>query len=152
MTGKLDLYKAFYNASWANPPASFPEAAMKYLADDFKNLDPDGKVLMDRAGWIGMSQMLVTSIAGFKSVITSMKEVEDGVVVTAHFEGTHTSDLDLSALGAGVSKASGKHIVWPDATNKFTIEGDKITGVQGLAGAGREAFLAPLGVKMPAAS
>jgi len=152
MTGKLDLYKAYYDASWTNPPASFVEAGMQYLADDFRQIDADGKVTGDRAAWIGMGQMLMAAFSDIKSVISDMQEVEDGVIVTNHFEGTHTGDLDLSMLGAGVVKASGKYIVWSETTNKFMIEGDKITGIKTIAGGGTAKFLETLGVKMPSAS
>ncbi len=68
-----------------------------------------------------------------------------------HFEGTHTGDLDMSPLGVGVIPASGKHIVWPDADVKITVEGGKIVqeephgDYRGLA-----AFLEPLGVTVGA--
>jgi hypothetical protein len=150
MTGNLDLYNAFVKEAWANPPVSNAAAAQKYLADDFKLLDPDGTPTMDKRGFVAMGQMLFQAFTGFKYVVTDTREAEGGVLVTGHFEGTHTGDLDLSALGAGVVPASGEKIVWPDATNKWTIVDGKMVSSQPVKGGGIEAFLAPLGVTQTA--
>jgi hypothetical protein len=70
--------------------------------------------------------------------------------MSGHFEGTHTGDLDLSAIGIGVIPASGKKIVWPEASEKITVEGDKIIRMEPYAGAsGMQAWLAALGVELP---
>jgi hypothetical protein len=75
---------------------------------------------------------------------------EDSALMTGHFEGTHTGDFDLSAMGLGVIPASGKKVVWPDATIKWIVKDDKIVGNENAGGsAGLEGFLAPLGVKPP---
>ncbi len=68
--------------------------------------------------------------------------------MTGHFEGTHTGDLDLSAMGLGVIPASGKKIVWPEASAKLTIEDGKIVRMEPYAGAaGLKAWLAALGIE-----
>jgi hypothetical protein len=150
MTSKLDLYKAYYTAAWANPPDSLDEAAKMYISDDFKSLDPSGKPDQDRATWLATGRLLASALTDFKSVSSGMREEGDGVIVTAHFEGTHTKDLDLSAMGLGVVPASGKKIVWPDSEYKFTVVGDKIVSVQPIGeNGGTAAFLEPLGIKMP---
>jgi predicted ester cyclase len=152
MGSKLDIYKEFIEAAWANPPASLMEANMTYLSDDFHNFDVDGKVLMNKEAYIGMTQLLVDAFKDFTVVYGDLREEGDSVIADYHFEGIHTSELDLSAMGLGVIPASGKKIIWPEATNEFKIEGDKIVSIKphGDSG-GMEDFLEPLGVKLPTA-
>ena len=150
MGSKVDVYKAFHEASVADPPASITEANETYLSDDFQNLDQDGNVIMDRQTYIGMTQILTNAFKDFTAVIGDTREEGDSVLVTYHFEGTHTSDLDLSAMGMGVVPASGKKIVWPEGTSEFKIEGDKIVSIKPYGDSGgMESFLAPLGVTLP---
>ena len=148
MNSKKDVINAWVEESWRNPPASIKEAGEKYFSDDFQNVDKDGNVVGNKDAYIGLGLACATSFTGFKAVISDLQEVSDGVIMTNHFEGTHTSNFDLSAMGLGVIPPSGKKIVWADAKSKFTVEGDKITGIQEISG-GLEWFLAPLGVKLP---
>ncbi|UCC52490.1 MAG: ester cyclase [Anaerolineaceae bacterium] len=150
MSNNLDLYHAFYEESWANPPSSIMEANEKYLSSDFQTLDMDGNVQMDRVAYLGMSQLLFSAFEDFKSVISDARQEGDNVILTSHFEGTHTGDLDLSALELGVIPASGKRIVWPEATTKWTFEGSQIASIQAMDDAGGVGpFLAALGVTPP---
>ena len=152
MTSKTDLYKKYEEEAWANPPASLAAAGETYLSDDFKNYDQDGNVVADKQGYISMSQLLVSAFKDMKAVNGDMHEEGDSVIVSYHFEGIHTGDLDLSALGMGVIPASGKKIVWPEDTAEFEIQGDKIVSVKPYGDSkGIEAFLAPLGVEIPSA-
>lgn len=150
MGSKLDFYNRYYDASWSNPPASLIEANEKYLSDDFHNLDKDGNIEGNKEAYIGMSQLLFASFEDFEFVKSDIREVDDGVILTGHFEGKHTGDLDFSALGLGVIPASGKKIVWPESRNKFIIVDDKIVGIQALdENGGVAAFMKALGVEMP---
>ena len=152
MSSKLDVYKAYTEAAWANPPSSVMEASETYLSEDFQNFDKNGNVLGDKAAYIGMNQLIAAAFKDFKVVYSDVHEEGDNVIVSYHFEGTHAGDLDLSALGLGVIPASRKKIVWPEATNEFKIEGNKIVSIKphGDSG-GIEDFLEPLGVEMPSA-
>jgi predicted ester cyclase len=150
MGSKLDLYNAYIQASWANPPSSMVEANMTYLSDDYKAYDKDGNVVMDKAAYVGMGQLLSAAFPDIKAVYGDAREEGDSVIVTYHFEGTQTGDFDLSAMGLGVIPASGKRIVWPDEAVEFEIRGDKIVGNRPYGdSAGVETFLAVLGVKPP---
>jgi predicted ester cyclase len=152
MSSILDVYKAYYEASWANPPSSLIEANETYLSEDFQNLDQDGNVVMDKQAYIGMTHLLAAAFKDFKAVYSDLRQKGDSVIVSFHFEGTHTGDLDLSAMGLGVIPASGKKIVWPEDSSEFKIEGDKIVSIKPYGDSrGIEAFLAPLGVKIPSA-
>ena len=149
MTSKADIVKAYYDLSWSNPPASLMESIATYISDDFKSLDEDGNVIMTKEMFIGMTQLLANAFKDFKSVYSDVHEEGDEVIMTYHFEGTHTGDFDMSAMGMGVIPASGKKIVWPEAKSKWRVEGDKIVSEQ--SSGGMESFLAPLGVELPAA-
>jgi len=151
MTSIIDRYNAYYEASWANPPSSIIEANKAYLSEDFQNLDKDGNVLMDKETYINSGGLLYTAFKEFKYVISDMREDADSVIVTGHFEGVHVADLDLSAFGAGIIPASGKTIVWPDVTSKFTFSGDKLVSITNLEITGLDWFLKPLGLKLPSA-
>jgi predicted ester cyclase len=152
MSTKLEVYKAYYDASWANPPASVMEANETYLSDDFQILDKDGNVVMDKQAYLGLNQLLSAAFKDFKAVYSDLREDGDNVIVSYHFEGTHTGDFDLSAMGLGVLPASGKKIVWPEESSEFKIKGEKIVRItpRGDSG-GMESFLAGLGVTPPSA-
>jgi len=152
MGSKLDVYNAYEEMAWSNPPASMIEALSKYFADDFQSFDQGGTVVMDKKAYIGMVHLLLTAFKDFKAVVSDRSEVSEGVIVSSHFEGTHTSDLDLSAMGIGVVPASGKKIVWPETRNLFEINNDKIVSIKPLdESGGMNSFLEPLGVKLQAA-
>jgi predicted ester cyclase len=145
MTSKLDVVKA-----WLAQPISDNEARMAYIAEDFQNVDRDGNVVMDKAGLAGMGHMMLASFDDYDYKASEVREEGDAVIMTGHFEGTHTADIDLSLLGAGVVPASGKKIVWPEWSTKITVGQAKITRMEPYGeGGGMEAFLAPLGVKPP---
>ena len=145
---KVDVIKAWQTAAWANPPASTMEANQKYLSDDYKSLDRNGNVIMDKKMMLGMTQLLFSAFKDFKAVVNELREEGDGVLMKFQWEGTQTGDFDLSAMGLGVVPASGKRIVWPEASTKFLVEGDQVVGEKEISG-GMEWFLTPLGVKMP---
>jgi predicted ester cyclase len=150
MTSKVDFIKSFLDQAWANPPSSNEEAGMNSYSDDFQYLDIDGNVVTDKAGYIGMGQMMFGSFDDFHWVLKELREEGGGVIMTGHFEGTHTGDLDLSAMGAGVFPASGKKVVWPEASVKFEVSGDKINSVAEYGGeGGLEAFLAAVRAASP---
>ena len=152
MSSKVDVYMAYYEASWVNPPLSNVEALKTYLSDDFQSFDKDGNVVMNKEAQIGMTQLLMAAFKDFKAVNSDVREEGDSVIVSYHFEGTHMEDLDLSAMGMGVVPASGKKIVWPEASSEFKIEGDKIASIKPYGdSSGIEEFLEPLGVKLPSA-
>ena len=151
MTSKVDLYKEYFEAAWANPPSSIVEASKTYISEDFQSLDKDGNVESNREAWAGEGQLMATAITDFKFVYSDIHEEDDSVIVIGQFEGVHTGDLDLSALGLGVIPASGKKIVVPSG-NRFKIEGDKIVSRQDYGDyGGTVAFLTALGVTPPTA-
>jgi predicted ester cyclase len=152
MTSRLDVYNRYVEETWADPPSSVIEANEKYLSEDFHTLDKNGNVEMDRQTYIGMTRLLEASFSDFRAVYSDTHEEGDNVVVTYHFEGTQTGDLDLSAMGLGVIPASGKRVVWPEDTVEFGIEGEKIVSIRSHGDTGgTAAFFEALGVELPEA-
>jgi hypothetical protein len=153
MSSNLDYIRAYFDEVWAN--GSTPETAMEWaethFSDDFQFLDKDGNVQMDRAGYIGFGHLLFASFDDLKFVHSDLRDDGDDVLVDSHWEGTFTSDFDLSAMGMGVIPASGKKIVWPESSSKWKIEGEKVVSIQDFSTGGVGEFLAPLGVKPPSA-
>lgn len=150
MTSKLEVVRNYLDAAWSNPPESLLQASITGIADDFVNVDEDGNVVMNKEAYIGMGQMMFTAFKDFRFVVADLREVDDGVLMTGHFAGTHTDDLDLSAMGLGVVPASGKKIDWDEVTVKWVLAGDQIAREEPYAGAtGIAAFLTPLGITLP---
>ena len=150
MGSKVEIIRAWHDESWANPPSSMVEAAEKYFSDDYQGLDNDGSVMMDKAAYIGMTQLMMKAFPDFKGVVHDLSEDDGDVIMTFHWEGTHTGDFDLSAMGLGVIPASGKKAATPESKTRFMVEGGKIVGNQPISG-GFEWLLAELGVTPPSA-
>ena len=145
MSSKLDVYKAYYEASKANPPSSNVKAVETYYSDDFQSLDKDGNVVMNKEAYVGMVQLLFTAFKDFEYLTSDLREEGDSVIVSGHFEGTHTGDFELSAMGMGVIPASGKRVFWPEDTIKITVEGDNVRRIDPQGDMGTiEEFLVPL--------
>lgn len=134
----------WHEESWANPPSSVVQAAEKFFSDDFKSLDKDGNVISGKAEFVASNKQLMEAFKDFKGVVHDISEVGDSVILTFHFEGTHTGDFDLSAMGLGVIPATGKKVVTPESKTRFMIEGDQIVSSQPISG-GFESLLAGIG-------
>jgi hypothetical protein len=140
MTSKLDVVK-----EWIDSPNDDAEERAVYLSDDFQSFNTDGNVVMNKEQWVGMNHMLIASFTNFKYVRSDLREEGDFVILSGHMQGTHTGDLDLSAMGMGVIPASGKEIVWPEEDSKITVEGGKIAKLEGTGDSGgMEDFIAAL--------
>jgi predicted ester cyclase len=148
VTSKADVVRKWEEESWVNPPSSTTEATEKYFSDDFRGLDKDGNVISDKAANVGMTHLLFNAFKDFKGVVHDIVEEDDSVKMTFHFEGTHTGDFDLSAMGMGVIPASGKRVVTAESITRFWVEGDQIVASQPISG-GFESLLAGIGAMPP---
>ena len=95
--------------------------AANLLADDFQNLDQDGNVALTKDGIVYLGRMMHAAFSDYDFVVSELSEEGDSFIITGRNEGDHTADLDLSAMGLGILPASGKKIVWPEASAKLTI-------------------------------
>ena len=147
MNSKMEIAKAW--AAAVGPDGDF-DAIANLLSDDFENLDQDGNVALTKEGFLNLWRMMNASFTKVGFVVTEMYEEGDHVILRGHNEGVHTADLDLTAMGFGILPASGKKIVWPEASTKLTIAGDKVKRLEPHAGAaGLMAFLSALGIELP---
>ena len=147
MTSKSDIVKEYAASIGIGGNI---EAVAAYVSDDFQNFDKDGSFVANKEMLLAGMRMFNHAFTDYGFVLKGIREESDFVIMSGHFEGTHTSDLDLSSMGIGVIPASGKKIVWPEASAKITIEGDKIIRMEPYAGAaGLQAWLAALGVEPP---
>jgi predicted ester cyclase len=150
MTNNAELVRSWYEESWNDPPRSNAEAADKYFSDDFRSVDQNGSVTMDKDAFVGMIPVMYKAFPDFTGVFSDVREEGDDVIITFHFEGTHQGELDLSALGLGVIPPSGKRIVWPDAQSRYRVSDGRIVQEQQID-SGFAWFLGPLGIDLPSA-
>lgn len=149
MKSKMEVAKA-WAAAIAPGNDTYLDDLANLLPDDFQNLDQDGNVALTRDGFLNLGRMMRAAFTDHGFVVTELYEEGDHVIIRGHNEGVHTADLDLSAMGIGILPASGKKIVWPEASAKLTIAGDKVKKLEPYAGAaGLKAFLSALGVELP---
>ena len=112
MSSKLDIVKAYTDLIRVG--GDMEAAVTVYFSDDFQNFDKDGSVALDKEGILNMTRMLSASLKDYGFVLTNLRDEGDFIIMTGHFQGTHTGDLDLSAMGLGVVPASGEKIDWPE--------------------------------------
>jgi hypothetical protein len=121
---KTELVKLAFNGD--GPEEGF------YLSDDFQWTDALGNPPMDRTSFLAMAQPLQSALPDISVVIDDVREDGDDAVVTSHYTGTFTNDLDLSSVGMGVIPATGKEIVLPSQRDRVSLDGDKISEIHNL--------------------
>jgi hypothetical protein len=84
---------------------------------------------MDKDSFGAMGSLLESAFPDMSLDIDGIQEAGDGLMVTSHFSGTFTNDLDLSAMGMGVIPATGKMVVFPSQRDKVSFDGDKISEI-----------------------
>jgi len=126
------------------------DAAAPYCADNFTYSGPVPKPVSVQE-WRGLAALFRTAFPDW-SFNARVERVEGDVVhVTAQVTGTHTGNLDLTALDIGIIPATGKSISLPQGTGRVTLEGDKVVNLHFdvVPGAGIPGILAQLGVEKP---
>lgn len=145
MPEKIEIVKRYAEAA-----SEDMELAFNYLADDFHSVDKDGNVVLTKEGFSNLGRMMLASFPDYVWKTTDIREEGDYVILSGHNEGTHTSDLDLTAMGVGIVNATGKKIVWPESVMKVSVEGGTIIQMEPYGGAaGLQGFLGALGVELP---
>lgn len=148
MNSKMEVANA-WAVAFAPDAGGDIDAIANLLSDDFQNLDQDGNVVLTKDGFLNLGRMMHAAFTDYGFVVSKLSEEGDYVIITGHNEGVHTADLDLSAMDLGILPASGKKIVWPEASAKLTIVGDKVKRLEPHAGpAGLKAFLSALGIEL----
>ncbi|MEJ2734812.1 MAG: nuclear transport factor 2 family protein [Anaerolineae bacterium] len=121
------------------------------MSDNFQFTDELGNPPQDKDTFIAGGQPVRSALPDLAHVIEDIREEGEGVVVTHHLSGTFTNDLDLSAMGLGVVRATGKAIVFPTSSILLSFDDGKISKMHGLEtgpDAGLPGFLRGLGVEL----
>lgn len=126
------------------------EKARSLLSDDFQFSGPVPEPI-NRDAWLKMSRSLKKAFPNLD--YRFHVEGADGNIVriTAKLKGTHTYELDASAMNLGVIPATNKSFISPHERGKMTVRGGKVTSwiVESIAGGGLMGILGQLGVKSP---
>lgn len=126
------------------------ETAKSLLSDEFQfsGLIPEP---INRDAWLRMIRNLKRAFPDLD--YRFHVEGADGNIVriTAKLKGTHSHDLDVSAMNMGVIPATKKSFVNPHERSKVMVRNGKVTTwvVESLAGGGLMGILGQLGVKSP---
>jgi ketosteroid isomerase-like protein len=122
-----------------------------YYSDSFQLTDELGNPPQDKDTFIAGGQPVRSALPDLAHVIEDIREVGEDVVVTHHLSGTFTNDLDLSAVGLGVVRATGKAIDFPTGSVLLSFDDGKISKMHSLdtgPDAGLPGFLRALGANM----
>jgi len=122
-----------------------------YFSDDFQWTDSLGSPPMDKSTWLATGDLMGSSFPDMELRIEDIREDGDDFVVTSHFRGTFSKDLDLSAMGMGVVRATGKTIDFPPQRDCVSFGNGKISELHNLEtgpDAGMAGFFKAIGVKV----
>lgn len=126
------------------------DTVASYLSDDFQFSGPVPEPV-GSAEWLGLSRIFQAAFPGINYNMRIVSVEGNVVKTTSQVSGTHTGDLDLSAMGMGVIPPTGKSFSNPEEPGEATVEGDKVTSihVQSGEGSGVMGILAQLGIQPP---
>lgn len=127
------------------------EKAKALLSDDFEFISGPVPEPINREAWLRMSRSLKKAFPDLD--YRFHVEGADGNIVriTAKPKGTHSNELDVSAMNMGVIPATKKSFISPHERGKVMVRGGKVTSwvVESIAGGGLMGILGQLGVKSP---
>ena len=126
------------------------EKAKSLFTDDFQFSGPVPEPI-GGAQWMGMSMSLKKAFPDLDYQFHVESVDGDAVKISAELKGTHSGDLDLTAMGMGVIPATKKSFANPHEHGTVTVRGDKIASwaVESTKGGGVMGILSQLGVEMP---
>jgi len=127
------------------------DTVASYLSDDFKFSGPVSGPI-GAAEWLGMSRVFQVAFPDINYNLRIVGVEGNVVKTTSQVSGTHTGQLDLSALGVGVIPPTGKSFSNPEELGEAIVEGGKVTSIHipSGEGSGVGGILAQLGIEPPA--
>jgi len=136
------LMDAIQKAEW--------EKAKSLLTADFQFSGPVPQPI-DGEAWLEMSKTLKRAFPNLDYHFRVESAEGDIVKISAELKGTHSADLDLTAMQMGVIPATNRPFAAAREHGKATVKGDKVTAWanEPTPGAGLIAILEQLGVKVP---
>ena len=124
--------------------------AQSTLADDFQFSGPVPQPISGPA-WMGMSKSLKAAFPDLNYQFKAESVDGNKVHISAELKGTHSGDLDLTAMGMGVIPATNKSFAAAHEHGEATVQDGKVKTwmMTPSEGAGLMAILGQLGVKPP---
>ena len=101
--------------------------------------------------WLGLHDALNAGAPDFSFNIDQVEPHGDVTHITVALSGTHTEELNLSAMGLPTVPATGKSFQLPSEEIAVTVEGGKVTSVvvPVVEGGGVMGILSQLGIEPP---
>jgi hypothetical protein len=126
------------------------EKATSLLTTDFRFSGPVPQPINADA-WIGMSKALKNAFSNLEYNFHALSEEGYVVKISAQLKGTHSADLDLTAMQMGVIPATHKTFAAALEYGVVTVRGDKVVSWanEPTPGAGLLAILEQLDIKVP---
>ena len=126
------------------------DAVASYLSDDFQFSGPVPEPI-GAAEWLGISRVFQVAFPDINYNLRIVGVEGNVVKTTSQVSGTHTGQLDLSALGMGVVPPTGKSFSNPEELGQAIVEGGKVTSIHFPSGEGSGVggILAQLGIGPP---
>jgi predicted ester cyclase len=127
------------------------ETAGSLLSDDFQFSGPVPEPINGEQ-WMGISKSMRTAFPDLNYRFKIVAVVGDVVGSSNQLSGTHSGDLDLTALGMGVIPSTGKSFSLAKESAKSMVCDGKVVSLrtEPTEGAGLSAILKAIGVPVPA--
>jgi len=126
------------------------EKVASFLSEDFKFMGPVPEP-MNGMQWVRLSESLKRAFPDIQYNLR-IDSIEGEVVrTTTQLSGTHTGDLDLTAMGLGVIPATGKSFSNPEEEGDAVVRGEEVVSlhVKSTDGSGLMGILQKIGVEIP---
>jgi predicted ester cyclase len=126
------------------------EKVASFLSEDFKFMGPVPEPIGGME-WIGLSESLKRAFPDIRYNLRIDSIEGDVIRTTTQLSGTHTGDLDLTAMGFGVIPATGISFSNPEEEGDAVVRGDKVVSlhVKSVEGSGLMGILQKIGVEIP---
>jgi hypothetical protein len=126
------------------------EKVASFLSEDFRFMGPVPEPIGGME-WIGLSKSLKRAFPDIQYNLRIDSIEGDVVRTTTQLSGTHTGELDLTAMGFGVIPATGISFSNPEEEGDAVVKGDKVISlhVKSVEGSGLMGILQKIGVEVP---
>ncbi len=114
----VDFFKHIEDAEWLKVET--------LLADDFRYFGPTPEPV-DKAIFLDCLESLCIAFPDWSFHVREVNQLKDKITALVHITGTHTAQLDLSALGLKPIKPTATFFEFPDEEVILTFKGDKLT-------------------------
>ncbi|NIS83501.1 MAG: hypothetical protein GTO14_25635 [Anaerolineales bacterium] len=126
------------------------DSVASLLSEDFQFSGPVPEPI-GSAEWLGLTRIFQTAFPDINYNMRIVSVNGNEIKTTTRLSGTHTGNLDLSAMGMGVFPPTGKPFANPEEHGVGIVENGKISSIQIEAGdgSGLMGIMAQLGIQPP---